>query len=443
MRHHAIERGSFAALLATVLLAIVLPAVLLLSACSSPSRKPSIVLVLIDQLRKDAADRWCSSLNALAARGVVFANMRSVAPWTYPAVVSLFSGLYPQQHGADGHLSDDTLTTFDTAVPLLQRILRDSGYRTAAFVTNPFLHTWNPFHEGFELYDVDFINFQGNRRLVRPMFPTDGMFADTVNRAIVTHFDGRPLAAPEFTYVHYIDVHGPWSRAPFHSTYEDATHYVDRHVADLYAYFLRRYAGEVMFLVTSDHGRALDDDEQVGDGPAWRKMKRSVHDFNLRIPFMILPSNLVTEPRVIQTPSSLVDVLPTLLEWLGLPQPYPMPGRSFVPAIRGDETAAAAVPVYAKVSAFGGWSDCVVFRNRKYMRFFDVRTGTVIGTRVFDLDRDPRETMPLADGRDDELARHMEEMAGTHGLRYAARFDDLAPDLEKKLRALGYLHHPR
>src|SRR5262245_57765682 len=42
---------------------------------------PSIVLVLVDQLRKDAADRWMPEVRALADKGVVFENMRSAAPW--------------------------------------------------------------------------------------------------------------------------------------------------------------------------------------------------------------------------------------------------------------------------------------------------------------------------------------------------------------------------
>ena len=63
-----------------------------------------------------------SETRALAERGIVFANARSVAPWTYPSVVSLFSGLYPQQHGADGHQDGKLLTTFSADVPLLPQL---------------------------------------------------------------------------------------------------------------------------------------------------------------------------------------------------------------------------------------------------------------------------------------------------------------------------------
>ena len=64
--------------------------------------RPNVVVVLIDQLRKDSSDRHLTRVNALAERGVVFDEMRAVAPWTYPSVISLLSGLYPQQHGGGG-----------------------------------------------------------------------------------------------------------------------------------------------------------------------------------------------------------------------------------------------------------------------------------------------------------------------------------------------------
>ena len=110
---------------------LALAALGLLSTCGA-ERDPraSVVLILVDQLRKDAADRWLSETRALAEQGVRFEQMRSVAPWTYPSVISLFSGLYPQQHGADANAEGTRLTTIDESVPLLPRSLRAAGYHT-------------------------------------------------------------------------------------------------------------------------------------------------------------------------------------------------------------------------------------------------------------------------------------------------------------------------
>ncbi len=293
-------------------------AILALSAAAAGcARMPvgNVVVILIDQLRWDSSRRYMQRVNALAKRGIVFEGMRAAAPWTYPSVISLMSGLYPQQHGADGHATDNILSQFDPEVPLLQKRLRASGYATAAFVTNPFLLEWNVFHEGFDHFDGQFVHSQGPFRGHERVWIPERMFAASVNEEIRAWFDAHGYERPEVTYVHYIDVHGPWNRAPFPDTYQDAIRYVDRHVAALYRYFMKRYNGDVIFVVTSDHGRAMGNDVLEGAGPEWRKQKHSVHDYNLRVPFLILPSAWVTQARRIPGPCSNVDVAPPC--WTG------------------------------------------------------------------------------------------------------------------------------
>ena len=416
-------------------------AVLALVALGCPAGeapRPGVVVVLIDQLRKDAADRYLTQVNALAARGVVFEEMRSAAPWTYPSVISLLSGLYPQQHGADGHPTDTRLAHFDPEVPLVQKRLKAAGYATAAFVTNPFLLDWNAFHLGFDTFDPHFIRSQGDRRYAASVFAMSSMFADSVNLAVRAHFEARPLAAPEFTYIHYIDVHGPWKSAPFAPNYENAVRYIDGKVIELYTLFRDRYDGDLLFFVTSDHGRALDDDLDVGYGPEWRKQKASVHDFNLRIPFAILPGKRVPQARRIAGPSSNVDFVPTLLDWLDLPVDPPGPGISLLPAILDGEALPPERPIYARHSAFGDSNDGVVHGDRKLVRFFDVATGKVVVRHVFDLVKDPRETRSVTGDFPDADAE-VEALAGTQGVAYEGVFRDASPEVEEQLRALGYL----
>ncbi len=397
--------------------------------------------MLIDQLRKDSADRYLNRVNALAEDGVAFEEMRAVAPWTYPSVISLLSGLYPQQHGADGHPTESRLTTFDPELPLLQKRLKEVGYATAAFIANPFLLDWNAFHWGFDTFDARFVRSQG------PLATWNGvwknrMFANFVNRAVLAHFESRPYTAPEFTYVHYIDVHGPWRAAPFPPDYESAIRFVDGKVVELYEFFAERYRGDLLFFVTSDHGRELDDDLDVGYGPEWRKEKASVHEFNLRVPFAILPGKRVPRRRRIAGPSSNVDFVPTLLDWIELPAEHPRPGRSLLAAIRDGERLPPDRPIYSRHSAFGDHSDGVVIGDRKYVRFFDVESGEVVMRRVFDLLRDPRELKSVAD-EFGEASTTVDEVSSAQGTAYEAVFRPVSPEVESRMRALGYLHDAR
>lgn len=69
---------------------------------------PNVILLTVDTLRPD--HRSCYGyardttpfLDKLAKKGVIFKNVISSAPWTSPGVISIFTGLYPTEHGVQG-----------------------------------------------------------------------------------------------------------------------------------------------------------------------------------------------------------------------------------------------------------------------------------------------------------------------------------------------------
>ena len=407
---------------------------------ASKVSREHVVIVLIDELRKDAADAWMPQVNALAERGVRFANLRSVAPWTYPSVISLMTGLYPQQHRADGDFGTNRLSSFDPELPLLPGLLREAGYHTAAFVTNPFLQRFNSFHRHFDHYDSSFVKDLGNRRGSGESWKSRRMFADDVEAAVLAYFDARPVVEPEFTYVHLIDVHGPWDGAPFPPDYGAAVRFVDARVTSLYHYFMQRYQGRLLFFVTSDHGRAMPEDLGVGERPGRRRLrvnKMSMHDFNLRIPLALLPAAHGLGPRLVTQPCSNVDLTPTLLERLGVRSSVPLAGVSLLPAIRGEQTRLGDRPLYARNDAFGLRTDAMLWRGLKYVRYFKAN-GEVGRRRIFDPGSDPRELRGVEVAWDD-AAPVFTELASTHGVEYEARFIDSDAELVRQLQVLGYL----
>jgi len=415
---------------------------------TSGDARPSVVLVLIDQLRADAATSWLSETRALSEHGVRFEEMRSVAPWTYPAVISLLSGLYPQQHGADGNREGGLLTVFSEDVPLLPRTLRAAGYHTAGFVANPFLHEWNPVHEAFDHYDASFIGNQGPTRGHGDLVWTARMYADSLNAAVRAWFDAHPPSGPEFVYVHYMDVHGRaagperWKEAPFEERvrglpeeagYETAVRYVDGKVRELYDYFSKRHDGALVFVVTSDHGQDLGDDLTLGEGRPWRQRKASLHDFNLRVPCWILPGGPVPSGVVVSEPCTSVDLVPTLLDWLGLAPTPDAPGTSLLGALRGEPYDGHARAFFARNSAFGRVEEALVHADHKLVRYSEPVRRRV----AFDLAGDPRETHPLMQiGAEEEALLERCADPGVH--RYPAVLGQPPPDLRQNLEALGY-----
>jgi len=437
---------------------ISLACALSLGACGdSPSRPPHIVLVLVDQLRQDAVSKWMPETQAFADRGVTLTHMRSAAPWTYPSVISMFSGLYPQQHGADGQHPDPLdkekgkqLSTFETGVPLFSRALGDS-YHTAAFVTNPFLLNWNPFHTSFEHYVVDpFIGSQGATRGNPDAVWTSDMFADDVNREVMAYYDSRLLTEPEFTYVHYIDVHGPWDGAPFEvgevdhrvtndHAYEVAARYTDTEIVKLYHYFQTRYGEDLVFIVTSDHGQELGQDLKIGQDQAARGRKNTPHEFNTRIPFLVFPSKRIAAGTRLDLACSNVDIAPTILELAGLEAPEQLAGRSLLALLQGQQPGPEWTqrPTYTLMNAFGRWNDGTVIGNKKYVRHRDVKDGHIAYRWIYDLSKDPAELI-LQPGDFSEAEPTIERLAGPGRLHFDKHFGIQDPKLMDDLDALGY-----
>lgn len=352
----------------------------------------------------------------------------------------MMTGLLPQQHGADGHMRKKELSFFDSKLPTLQKVLKGAGYRTAGFVTNPFLHTWNAFHVGFDHYDASFINSAGNRKggLKVKVWVPETMFGDTVNKAIFDYYDATPRDAPEFTYVHYIDVHGPYWKPPFEPNLEAAIAFTDARIIEIYEYFMQRYDGDLVFIVTSDHGKALGDDMAIGDGPLIRKDKGSLYDFNLRIPFMVLPSKRVAQRVSVDAPCSNIDITPTIADWAGIELPVPVPGISLLPAIGGDSTGLLDRPLYSRVSSFRRLSDGMFLDGKKYIRNFDYKSKNLLARYVFDLESDPREESSISDDFGN-LETVLESAAGTHGHSWPAHFGVVPTDTRSQLESLGYL----
>jgi arylsulfatase A-like enzyme len=126
---------------------------------NSRSGRPNILLLVLDTVRADALSAYNRGLSTtpnidrLAAEGRLYLRAISPAPWTLPTHASMFTGLYPSQHGAvwDSRYLDESFLT-------LAEILSQLGYRTAGFVENPFVSVGSGLAQGFGNYDEMYVN---------------------------------------------------------------------------------------------------------------------------------------------------------------------------------------------------------------------------------------------------------------------------------------------
>ncbi len=113
--------------------------------------RPNIVVYLIDSLRADRLGSYgyakpvSPAIDAFAETALVFDEATANSSWTKSAVASIFTGLWPGSHRAitrEDKLPADAFT--------LAEALREAGYATAAFSTNPSIAAEFGFDQGFD-----------------------------------------------------------------------------------------------------------------------------------------------------------------------------------------------------------------------------------------------------------------------------------------------------
>jgi arylsulfatase A-like enzyme len=113
-------------------------------------KQPNVLLIVLDATRADACSsygnpkRTTPALDRLAAEGVLFEQAISAAPWTLPAMTSIFTGLYPSQTDIYAH------RVLDSSIPTLSELLSAAGYGTFCITNNSWLSADFGLQRGFE-----------------------------------------------------------------------------------------------------------------------------------------------------------------------------------------------------------------------------------------------------------------------------------------------------
>jgi arylsulfatase A-like enzyme/Tfp pilus assembly protein PilF len=394
--------------------------------------RPNVLLVTIDTLRADRlgcyghAAAATPTLDALAARGVRFATAVAHVPLTGPSHASLLTGLTPPGHG----FRDNGGYALPAGVPTAAEDFRQAGYRTAAFVSGFPLDRRFGFDRGFGAYDDHLPRGNDRRRT-----PYVERAADATTDAALRWLSAPPpSASPFFLWVHYYDPHAPYEppgalaerfRA---APYDGEIAFVDSQLGRL----LRTLeeAGTLartLVLVTADHGEGLGEHGEGTHG-------LFVYDATLKVPWVMAGAG-VDAPRVPTTVARGIDVLPTLLDYAGLPGRPGIEGRSLRPAAEGREMSDA--PAYAE-SLYPerefGWAPLYAWRTR------DLKLIEAPRPELYDLAADAAETA----NRIGEQAAAAERLRGP---LQAARsrpappgaMAGVDPETAERLGALGYL----
>ena len=396
--------------------------------------QPPVILISVDTLRADRLSCYgyrglnTRHIDAIAQGGTLFQQAASHVPLTLPSHVSLLTSTYPFFNGVrdNGEQVSDKLST-------LASVFKSRGYRTAGFIGGFVLDRRFGLTQGFDLYDSAF-DVQGDKEtdsgdLKRP--------AERVTASAMKWLEANS-SAPFFLFVHLFDLHTPYIlppavRARFpQAGYDAALSYVDDTLGRFWDFLEKKeLTRRALIVFLADHGESLGDHGEHTHG-------FFVYQSTMRVPLIIhWPAGAPPSPPRVDQPVGLVDIAPSILEYLGIPRPAQFQGRSALDFVRGkaplQEREIYGESLYAHNHL--GCAALMTLRTGRY-KYVDAPKP-----ELYDLAQDPHELRNVYEGRRTIAAPFQKRLATIRKIAPApaAERKPLAPEAVQKLRSLGYL----
>ncbi|HZQ68570.1 MAG TPA: sulfatase [Terriglobales bacterium] len=318
------------------------------------SSAPNVLLVILDALRADHVSAYgyprptSPEIDRLAREGTLFENAIAPSSWSLPSHVSLITGRYPHEHGAE---NAEPQSWFRWEQPsfhgyrMLGEALAQQGYRTGAFSGNRVFFTANNgFGRGFQHFADYFqspkdaiLRTLYGREFVRLYLSRNGRYvlhkrADVINAELTDWID-RDRQRPFFAVLNYFDVHDPyggpggypkpaWGMKTEIDEYDAGLKYSDDYLSRLLKQLQRREMDKnTIVIITSDHGESLGEH-------GLRTHSRALYWELLHVPLVIwYPAHVPAGVRV-SRPVAIAAVPATVMDLVAPGAKEQFPGLS-------------------------------------------------------------------------------------------------------------------
>jgi arylsulfatase A-like enzyme len=424
----------------------------------------NILILLVDCLRADVAIREEKKIetpfiDALKENGTTYINAFSVASSTSPAIASIMTGLYPPVHGIAGLMGYKLNPSCNT----LSSILQSHGYTTYAFVSGPLIPETS-LDKGFTEYNHrkggNYVYTQFGEHLIERL---------------------KSLKSPWLCFIHFWEIHVP-RQIPYRYTpsdnlslYEQAAESLDKW---LYKNLLKIIdLQNTVVVFTGDHGEkdspfieklmASKNFQRIDNRlhikrkfmnfrkrylinrknlPLWFGHGYHLYDFLIRIPLIIIADGNLDRSSVNTTMASQIDLLPTILELVGIKPPSNINGMSMVDSSFNNDRA-----LYIEASNLSAdrkgylWIKGIRTSSWKYITPVFNRK---LKEELYNMEEDPYEKRNLAFKEIEHktkmletlhnIEKEMNELKKLYSERLTMTEEEMTK-MEKLLKELGYL----
>lgn len=439
------------------------------------ANKPDIVIYVIDALRSDHLGCYgyerntTPNIDAFARENTLFFNAFANASWTRASGATILTGLLPKNHKAmarDSVLPADFITLAET--------LKEQGYYTVGFNTNGNVGRMFGFAQGFD----EFVSLPEN--LERESIHVR---SDVLNEKIfefLNRFTRRTKKQPLFLWIWSSDPHDPYTPPSSVSSYFDIDKYeqldpkfrllsefTKKVKENQFAwpsqsavnYLKTLYDQEILFndisfgklierlkkaelykdsvlILTADHGQEFREHNWFGHG-------KTLFNEQVKIPLIIKAGDIRKGKICINVQHA--DLYPTVLDILKIPLPYNIDGTGLLGNIDFLNR-----PIFAEQKLDGHdlrsllVGDVKFIHNLNNVSYLHKARHENIFYEMFNLRKDPEEENNVVDTERISSAYFKQRLAFEYSL-LRRMFDvesertDIPPELEEKLRALGYI----
>ncbi len=437
--------------------------------------KPDIVIYIIDALRSDHLGCYgyerntTPNIDAFARENTLFTNAFANASWTRASGATILTGLLPKNHktmAQDSVLPADFITLAET--------LKEQGYYTVGFNTNGNVGREFGLVQGFDKFVSLPEDLERESIHVR---------SDVLNEKIfefLNRFYQRPKKQPLFLWIWSSDPHDPYTPPSSVSSYFDIDKY--EHLDPKFRllseftkkvkenqfawpsqsavnYLKTLYDQEILFndisfgklierlkktelyedsvlILTADHGQEFREHNWFGHG-------KTLFNEQVKIPLIIKAGDIRKGKIGINVQHA--DIYPTVLDILKIPLPYNIDGTSLLGNIDFLNR-----PIFAEQKLDGHdlrsllVGDIKFIHNLNNVSYLHQARHENIFYEMYNLLKDPEEENNVVDRENISSAYFKQRLAFEYSL-LRRMFDvksertDIPPELEEKLRALGYI----
>lgn len=401
-----------------------------------PAFSGNVLLITLDTVRADRIGAYgyraarTPVLDRLAASGVLFEDCQTAVPLTLPSHSTMFTGRLPIAHNVRNNGTYFLARSEQT----LARQLQAQGYATGAVVAAYVLLSKFGLNQGFDTYD-DTLNTLELSHNYKSEIPAEQVYEKFVNW--LNRQGGRRF----FAWVHFYDPHKPYlvhkaTANIFPSTpagaYDGEIAHMDTHIGRMLGELRARgMLDDTLIVLAGDHGEGFGEHEEKGHGVF-------CYEETLHVPLIFHQPRNLGDPRRVRGRVGLVDLMPTVLDLLGLPIPAGVQGRSLKSWLLGGGVVPEQ-PLYFE-SQYGreemNWAPLsgLIDGGFKYISLPE--------PELYDLNADKGEKTNLVMRRNvlaHDMDRRLQSFIRTHAESGTATRRELSAADRDELQALGYI----